>query len=63
DMLQKLALGKWNVTSMVVKESELVCEAERFQLKYADSPRRMGLALEPVSLRGVGHSSTLELPL
>uniref|UniRef100_A0A3P9PV83 Reverse transcriptase domain-containing protein n=1 Tax=Poecilia reticulata TaxID=8081 RepID=A0A3P9PV83_POERE len=31
--LQKLALGTWNVTSLVGKEPELVCEAERFRLE------------------------------
>ncbi|XP_016518994.1 translation initiation factor IF-2-like [Poecilia formosa] len=31
--LQKLAFGTWNVTSLVGKEPELVCEAERFRLK------------------------------
>uniref|UniRef100_A0A8C6KS93 Endonuclease/exonuclease/phosphatase domain-containing protein n=1 Tax=Nothobranchius furzeri TaxID=105023 RepID=A0A8C6KS93_NOTFU len=30
--LQKLALGTWNVTSLVGKEPELVCEVERFRL-------------------------------
>uniref|UniRef100_A0A8C6Q7E1 Endonuclease/exonuclease/phosphatase domain-containing protein n=1 Tax=Nothobranchius furzeri TaxID=105023 RepID=A0A8C6Q7E1_NOTFU len=30
--LQKLALGTWNVTSLVGKEPELVCEVERFPL-------------------------------
>jgi len=39
----KLALGTWNVTSLLGKEPELVHE--------------------PVLLRGVGLSSTLELPV
>uniref|UniRef100_A0A8C6LNK6 Endonuclease/exonuclease/phosphatase domain-containing protein n=1 Tax=Nothobranchius furzeri TaxID=105023 RepID=A0A8C6LNK6_NOTFU len=30
--LQKLALGTWNVTSLVGKEPELLCEVERFRL-------------------------------
>nr|XP_054596344.1 craniofacial development protein 2-like [Nothobranchius furzeri]XP_054596345.1 craniofacial development protein 2-like [Nothobranchius furzeri] len=30
--LRKLALGTWNVTSLVGKEPELVCEVERFRL-------------------------------
>uniref|UniRef100_A0A8C6NSU3 Endonuclease/exonuclease/phosphatase domain-containing protein n=1 Tax=Nothobranchius furzeri TaxID=105023 RepID=A0A8C6NSU3_NOTFU len=30
--LQKLALGTWNVTSLVGKKPELVCEVERFRL-------------------------------
>ncbi|TWW62565.1 hypothetical protein D4764_04G0012120 [Takifugu flavidus] len=30
--LHKLALGTWNVTSLVGKEPELVCEVEKFRL-------------------------------
>lgn len=31
--LEKLALGTWNITSLVGKELELVCEVYRFRLK------------------------------
>lgn len=30
--LKKLAVGMWNVTSLVRKKTELVCKVERFQL-------------------------------
>ena len=57
--LQKLALGTWNITSLVGKEPELVREVEKFRLDI------VGLTLthSKVFSRGVGLSSTLELPL
>ncbi|TWW61017.1 hypothetical protein D4764_05G0011070 [Takifugu flavidus] len=42
------------------KEPELVREVEEFRL---DIPRRIARALEPVFSRGVGLSTTLELPM
>lgn len=45
--LRRLALGTWNVTSLVGKEQELVWEAERYQpLLHA--------VLEPNVWRGAG---------
>ena len=62
--LLKLALGTWNVTSMLGKEPELVCEAERFRLDIVGLTLTHGLGsgTSPL-LKGVGLSSTLELPV
>nr|XP_049577503.1 glycine receptor subunit alpha-3 isoform X6 [Syngnathus scovelli] len=48
--LQKLALGTWNVTSLAVKEPELVCEAERFRLDIVglDSTHSLGSGTSPL---------------
>jgi len=48
----KLTLGMWNITSLVGKEPELVCEGERYQLD------KVGLA----STHGVG-SGTKSYPV
>ena len=37
--LLKLALGTWNVTSLLGKEPKLVCEAERFRLDIVERYR------------------------
>ena len=57
--LQKLALRTWNVTSLVGKEPELVHEVEKFRQDIVGltSTHSKGFS------RGVGLSSTLELPL
>ncbi|TWW71154.1 hypothetical protein D4764_17G0006370 [Takifugu flavidus] len=61
--LWKLAFGTWNVTSLAGKELELVGEVEHDQLQliWLASPPHIASAQEPKSLRGVRHSSTLEL--
>ena len=41
--LLKLALGTWNVTSLLGKEPELVCEAERFRLDIVELTSTHGL--------------------
>lgn len=47
--LRRLALGTWNVTSLVGKEPELVWEAERYQ-------PHLHAVLEPNIWRGAGWS-------
>ena len=41
--LLKLALGMWNVTSLLEKEPELVCEVEQFQLNIVRLTSTHGL--------------------
>ena len=53
--LLKLATGTWNV------EPEVVREVERYRLDIVGLRQRTLWVLEPVSLRGVGLCSMLEL--
>ena len=48
-MLQKLTLGRWNVTSLMGKEQELVREVEKFRLDKVASLRHTARVPEPAS--------------
>ncbi|MEQ2203577.1 hypothetical protein XENOCAPTIV_000989 [Xenoophorus captivus] len=58
----KLALVMWNVTSLGVKEPELVRKVERYWLEIVEVTSTHTGALEPSSPRQVGLPSTLEGP-
>ena len=59
--LQKLALGLWNVTSLVGKEPELVHEVEKFRLDIVGLTSTHSKGSGTSLLGGVGLSSTLPL--
>ena len=50
----KLAVGMWNVTSLAGKESELVCEVERYQVDKLGSSLDTALALGQNTWRRAG---------
>jgi len=50
-----MAVGKWNVTLLVGKKLELVCEVKRYQLELGSPPPTVW-ALEPNSWKQAGLS-------
>ncbi|TWW69735.1 hypothetical protein D4764_18G0005410 [Takifugu flavidus] len=59
----KLALGTWNVTSLVGKEPELVREVEKFRLDIVGLTSTHSKGSGTSLLERVGLSTTLELPM